>query len=496
MKKLILIPTLLPLLLFMTSCQNNEKDIISNLKLETNLEDKVILEGEGEYKSNTNVSISCKAYLGYDFLGWYNNNQKISDELNYEFKMPKNDVTYIAKFELDSDLSNFEFTSDYDNCNITNIINKNFKNIIVPSYVTYIKEGLLNGCSNVETLSIPFVDGENKDYGKGIIYPLGYIFGTEPFEGASYVNQLYRDTVVTEDSYNSTLGSKGYYIPDSLNEVSITNSKLLPSYAFSRTNIEILRLKNIKKIDSDALEECENLEKVYYEDSLSNFSIIDFKEYSLFGNYDLYYKENDNYHLFDDELIIPNNVEIISDNMFLGYANLININFGPNIKYIGEDVFRNCINLENIYFDGTIDEWINIDFCDYSSSPLKTKMSSNTSILKHLYVLDDDGDITYNNKKYKLINDIETSLKIIKNGSFYGYENLNIVKLNEGVEKIEEDAFALSSMKELYIPSSVTYIDEEAFDNCKNLKLIHNYSNIDITIEKYGLEEDCVITKE
>ena len=51
-------------------------------------------------------------------------------------------------------------------------------------------------------------------------------------------------------------------------------------------------------------------------------------------------------------------------------------------------------------------------------------------------------------------------------------------------------------MKELYIPSSVTYIDEEAFDNCKNLKLIHNYFNIDITIEKYGLEEDCVITKE
>ena len=51
-------------------------------------------------------------------------------------------------------------------------------------------------------------------------------------------------------------------------------------------------------------------------------------------------------------------------------------------------------------------------------------------------------------------------------------------------------------MKELYIPYSVTYIDKEAFNNCKDLKIIHNYSNIDITIEKYGLEEDCVITKE
>lgn len=495
MKKQIISTITLSSLFILISCKE-EKLGNATLTLNTNMSDIVTLEGSGEYKMKSDVEINAKAYLGYDFLGWYDGDNKISDELNYKFKMPKKDITYTAKFELDDDISNLEFNSNYDTCEIKGIKNKELRNIIIPSYVTHIDEGALYGCSNVESLSIPFVGSENKEYGKGIIYPLGYIFGQEEFQGASAINQMYRDTVVNDDSYSSKLESKIYYIPDTLKEVSITNSILLPSYFLSRTNIEKLTIKNIKKIDTDALGECNKLEKIYYDDSLSSFSKIDFKEYSLFGNYDLYYKEDDNYHLFNNNLIIPNDVDTISDNMFNSYVDLVNINFGTNIKYIGEDAFRYCINLENIYFDGSIDDWININFYDYSSSPLKTKLSKDSSKIKNLYILDKNGDVTFNNKKYKLLTDLVTSLKIINNASFFGYGNLNIVKLKSGVEKIEEDAFALSSMKELYIPSSVTYIDEEAFDNCKNLKIIHNYSNIDITIEKYGLEEDCVITKE
>ena len=495
MKKQIISFITLSSLFILISCKE-EKLGNATLTLNTNMSDIVTLKGSGEYKMKSDVEINAKAYLGYDFLGWYDGDNKISDELNYKFKMPKKDITYTAKFELDDDISNLEFISNYDICEIKGIKNKELRNIIIPSYVTHIDEGILYGCSNVESLSIPFVGSENKEYGKGIIYPLGYIFGREEFQGTSAINQMYRNTVVDDDSYSSKLESKIYYIPNSLKEISITNSILLPSYFLSRTNIEKLTIKNIKKVDTDALGECNNLEKIYYDDSLSSFSKIDFKEYSLFGNYDLYYKEDDNYHLFDNDLIIPNNVDTISDNMFNSYVDLVNINFGTNIKYIGEDAFRYCINLENIYFDGTVDDWININFYDYSSSPLKTKLSTDSSKIKNLYILDKNGDVTFNNKKYKLLTDLETSLKIINNASFFGYDNLNIVKLKSGVEKIEEDAFALSSMKELYIPSSVTYIDEEAFDNCKNLKLIHNYSNIDITIEKYGLEEDCVITKE
>lgn len=494
MKKQIISFITLSSLFILISCKE-EKLGNATLTLNTNISDIATLEGSGEYKMKSDVEINAKAYLGYDFLGWYDGDNKISEELNYKFKMPKKDITYTAKFELDDDISNLEFNSNYDTCEITGIKNKKLKNIIIPSYVTHIDEGILYGCSNVESLSIPFVGSENKEYGKGIVYPLGYIFGTSSFEGASAINQRYRDTVVTEDSYFSTIGNKTYYIPDSLNEVSITNSYLLPSYAFSKTNIKELTIKNIKKIDTDALRES-NIEKVYFDGALSDFSKIDFEVNSLFGNYDLYYKEDDNYHLFGNDLIIPNDVEELSDNMFNSYVDLVNINLGTNIKYIGEYAFDYCVNLKNIYFDGTLDEWININFYDLSSCPLRSQLDRKTSNVKSFYILDKNGDISFNDKKYKLVTDIETSINTIKQASFFGYGNLGVVRLKDGVEKIEEDAFALSSMKELYIPSTVTYIDEEAFDSCKNLKLIHNYSNIDITIEKYGLEEDCVITKE
>jgi uncharacterized repeat protein (TIGR02543 family) len=494
MKKQIISTITLSSLFILMSCKE-EKLGNATLTLNTNMSDIATLEGSGEYKMKSDVEINAKAHLGYDFLGWYYNDKLISEELNYKFQMPKKDITYTAKFELDNDISNLEFNSNYDTCEIKGIKNKDLKNIIIPSYVTNIDEGALYGCGSVETLSIPFVGSENKEYGKGIVYPLGYIFGKEEFQGASAINQRYRDTVVTEDSYFSTIDNKTYYIPDSLNEVSITNSYLLPSYAFSKTNIKKLTIKNIKKIDTDALRES-NIEKVYFDGTLSDFSKIDFEVNSLFGNYDLYYKEDDNYHLFDSNLIIPNDVEKLSNNMFNSYVDLVNLNFGSNIKYIGEYVFDYCVNLKNIYFDGTIDEWINIKFYDLSSCPLRSKLDRESSNVKSFYILDKNGDISFNDKKYKLVTDIETSINTIKQASFFGYGNLGVVRLKDGVEKIEEDAFALSSMKELYIPSTVTYIDEEAFDSCKNLKLIHNYSNIDITIEKYGLEEDCVITKE
>ena len=292
MKKQIISTITLSSLFILMSCKE-EKLGNATLTLNTNMSDIVTLEGSGEYKMKSDVEINAKAYLGYDFLGWYDGDNKISEELNYKFQMPKKDITYTAKFELDDDISNLEFNSNYDTCEITGIKNKDLKNIIIPSYVTHIDEGILYGCSNVESLSIPFVGSENKEYGKGIIYPLGYIFGQDEFNGTSAINQMYRDTVVTEDSYFSTINSKTYYIPNSLKEISITNSILLPSYFLSRTKIKTLRIKNIQKIDTDALGECNNLENIYYNDSLSSFSKIDFKEYSLFGNYDLYYKEDD-----------------------------------------------------------------------------------------------------------------------------------------------------------------------------------------------------------
>ena len=44
------------------------------------------------------VSVTATTYLGYTFIGWYNGDEKLTDSLTYEFTMPEESVTYTAKW--------------------------------------------------------------------------------------------------------------------------------------------------------------------------------------------------------------------------------------------------------------------------------------------------------------------------------------------------------------------------------------------------------------
>lgn len=63
------------------------------------------------------------------------------------------------------------------------------------------------------------------------------------------------------------------------------------------------------------------------------------------------------------------------------------------------------------------------------------------------------------------------SLKLIDEGAFSGTASFERVVLPEGAERIGSRAFAQSGVREAYIPASVTYIAEDAFEDCGNLKL-------------------------
>ena len=56
----------------------------------------------GKYKYDTTISLSATVNAGYDFVGWFDGENKVSDELNYEFKLTKN-TTIIAKWYIHTD---------------------------------------------------------------------------------------------------------------------------------------------------------------------------------------------------------------------------------------------------------------------------------------------------------------------------------------------------------------------------------------------------------
>ena len=63
-----------------------------------------IVNGSGSYRCGTNVTISAspKPNSEHHFIGWFKNNQLVSTENNYTFIMPPKDVTYVARFLINS----------------------------------------------------------------------------------------------------------------------------------------------------------------------------------------------------------------------------------------------------------------------------------------------------------------------------------------------------------------------------------------------------------
>lgn len=100
-----------------------------------------------------------------------------------------------------------------------------------------------------------------------------------------------------------------------------------------------------------------------------------------------------------------------------------------------------------------------------------------------MYVLDENGDVTYNGQKYKAVCGNISLNKISKN-SFYGYAYINEVHLENGITTIPNYAFNNSSITVLYIPSSVTVIEEDGLYGCDNLVKIYNYSSVDISSDE------------
>ena len=92
--------------------------------------------------------------LGYIWLGWYDGDTKVSegDSLSYTFNMTSENKTYIAKWQIDTKMDNFIFTSTSTTCEITNVNNKTITIVDVPDYVTNIADNAFAGCGDLITI--------------------------------------------------------------------------------------------------------------------------------------------------------------------------------------------------------------------------------------------------------------------------------------------------------------------------------------------------------
>ncbi len=143
--------------------------------------------------------------------------------------------------------------------------------------------------------------------------------------------------------------------------------------------------------------------------------------------------------------IIEEGVTYIYGNIFCYCDNLKNVTLPTSLTRLGEGVFKECTGLETITIPSASIGFEAFKNCD----SLKTVVLGNgvTSIARE---------------------------------AFYNCQNLETINLPEGLTRIENNAFNSCALKEVTIPSTVTYMTNYMFNGCQELERITINSNIDI----------------
>ena len=178
---------------------------------------------------------------------------------------------------------------------------------------------------------------------------------------------------------------------------------------------------------------------------------------------------------------ISNSVTSIGELAFSNCTNLASITITKNLKNIGKSAFNNCTNLKKVYYDGTIENWCNIEFSSAYSNPMY--------YANYFYMLD-------TNNVYKEVTEIVIPDTITKINycQFYGFSTLVKIVIPNSVTNIGYCAFSnCSNLTDIIIPNSVTSIDGRAFSNCTSLTSIIIPSSV--TSFGYNMFMNCINLK-
>lgn len=181
----------------------------------------------------------------------------------------------------------------------------------------------------------------------------------------------------------------------------------------------------------------------------------------------------------DGTLLLPSEVTLagrtlpvsaIEDNAFYGHPELKHLIIGEGILALGENAFRQCVNLESIQIPSTLimlDKWSFL-----GCSRLRKIMVADGN---PKYDSRDNCNAIISTHDDMLIKGCQTtkipaSVTEIGPTAFYGQQSIASISIPEGIERICACAFKeCVNLASVSLPQSLTIIDDAAFYGCASL---------------------------
>ena len=318
--------------------------------------------------------------------------------------------------------------------------------ITIPNSVTSIGEETCSGCTGLTSITIPNSVTSIDSYA---------------FYGCTGLTSVTIPNSVTKLGYCAFQGCTNLAsakISDNLKTIEYGTFKGCSRLASVIIGCNVTEIENAYDSNGGAFEDCSSLLSIDFPTSMTYIG-----GNALKGCKSL------------TSLTIPDNITEIGTAAFEDCSRIMTLSLGNGIKAIKSSAFYNCTRLTQVYYQGSLSEWCNIEFGYSSSNPLcnggklyiDNQLVTDVSIPNTITAI---KPYAFSNYSFLASVIIPSSVKTIYVGAFEYCTGLVSITIPNSVTSIKNSAFSgCTGLTSVTIPNSVTSIEAQAFDNCIGL---------------------------